>query len=102
MAANGQSSLFATLFRLEELENLKLLNDDVAFKLHDLPPENLFPIKLTRFTLLNTSLDWRKMSTLGKLENLEVLKLKDNAHQGELRVTEDGGFRNLKIRLYGS
>ncbi|KAL3501832.1 hypothetical protein ACH5RR_036281 [Cinchona calisaya] len=74
MAANGRFSLFATLFRLEELENLKLLNDDVAFKLRDLPLENLFPRKLTRLTLLNTSLDWRKMSTLGKLENLEVSK----------------------------
>ncbi|KAL3524769.1 hypothetical protein ACH5RR_013141 [Cinchona calisaya] len=42
------------------------------------------------------------MSTLGKLENLEVLKLKDNALQGELRVTEDGGFHNLKALHIGS
>ncbi|KAL3501680.1 hypothetical protein ACH5RR_036129 [Cinchona calisaya] len=102
MEANGQSSLLSTLFSLEELENLKLLNDDIAFKLHDLPPENLFPRRLTRLTLLNTSLDWRNMSTLGKLENLEVLKLKDNALQGELRVTEDGGFRNVKVLPIGS
>ncbi|XP_027114242.1 putative late blight resistance protein homolog R1A-3 [Coffea arabica] len=98
----GQSSLFANLFKLEDLENLKLLNDDITFKLHALPQENMFPRKLTRLTLLNTLLDWKHMSTLGKLEKLEVLKLKDNAFQGELWRTEGGGFRNLKVLHIGS
>ncbi|XP_027107295.1 putative disease resistance RPP13-like protein 3 isoform X2 [Coffea arabica] len=67
--------------------------------------ENLFQEikrKLTRLTLLNTLLDWKHMSTLGKLEKLEVLKLKDNAFQGELWRTEGGGFRNLKVLHIGS
>ncbi|KAL3510830.1 hypothetical protein ACH5RR_030231 [Cinchona calisaya] len=37
------------------------------------------------------------MSTLGKLKCLEVLKLKDNAFKGKHWVTEDGGFRCLKV-----
>ncbi|KAL3510826.1 hypothetical protein ACH5RR_030227, partial [Cinchona calisaya] len=99
---NSHSGLFASLFKLEDLENLKLLNDDITFKLHGLPQENMFPRKLTRLTLLNTLLDWRYMSTLGKLEKLEVLKLKDNAFQGELWQTEDGGFCNLKVLHIGN
>ncbi|KAL3501683.1 hypothetical protein ACH5RR_036132 [Cinchona calisaya] len=102
LEAHGQSSFFASLYKLEELENLKLLNDDISVKLHALPQENMFPRNLTRLTLLNTLLEWRHMSTLGKLEKLEVLKLKDNAFQGELWKTEDCGFRNLKVLHIGS
>ncbi|KAL3506457.1 hypothetical protein ACH5RR_031839 [Cinchona calisaya] len=98
---NGQSDLFFSLFKLEDLENLKLLNDDVTSKLHTLPRENMFPRKLTRLTLLNTILDWSQMATVGKLENLEVLKLKDNAFRGFLWQTEDDGFHNLKILHIG-
>lgn len=85
MEDNGEStSLFDSLSKLESLENLKLLNDDISVKLHTLPDEKKFPSKLTRLTLSNTLLDWKHMSTLGKLENLEALKLKDNAFEGEI------------------
>lgn len=98
---NGESSLFDSIVHLDSLENLKLLNDDITYKLHALPHENNFPRKLTKLTLLNTLLDWRHMSTLGKLQNLEVLKLKDNAFQGELWETKEV-FRRLKVLYIGS
>ncbi|KAL3510827.1 hypothetical protein ACH5RR_030228 [Cinchona calisaya] len=98
---NGKCSLFAYLRKLESLENLKLLNDDIASKLYSLPSEKSFPRQLTKLTLLNTLLEWKEMSTLGKLENLEVLKLKDNAFQGKLWQTEKGGFLRLKFLHIG-
>lgn len=98
---NGDSTLFESIIQLEQLENLKLMNDDITYKLPALPHENNFPRKLTRLTLLNTLLEWKYMSILGKLENLEVLKLKDNAFQGELWQT-DGVFRRLKVLHIGS
>ncbi|KAI5659305.1 hypothetical protein M9H77_28098 [Catharanthus roseus] len=104
MEDNGEStSLFDSLSKLEYLENLKLLNDDITAKLHALPDEKKFPSKLTRLTLSNTLLDWKHMSTLGKLENLEALKLKDNAFEGEIWETEAaGGFPVLKVLHIGS
>ncbi|KAL3510828.1 hypothetical protein ACH5RR_030229 [Cinchona calisaya] len=99
---NGECSLFTYLRKLESLENLKLLNDDIASKLYGLPSEKSFPRRLTKLTLLNTLLEWKEMSTLGKLENLEVLKLKDNAFQGKLWQTEKGGFLHLKFLHIGS
>ncbi|CAI9096251.1 OLC1v1032349C1 [Oldenlandia corymbosa var. corymbosa] len=99
---NVQSNLSNCLIRLEDLENLKLMNDDMTSRLHSLPPDNVFPKQLVRLTLQNTLLDWRHMSTLGRLEKLEVLKLKDNAFQGEFWDTEPGGFRSLKVLHIGS
>lgn len=100
--ASGDSVLFDSLVKLEHLENLKLLNDDITRQLHALPRETNFPRNLRKLTLMNTLLDWRHMSTLGKLYKLEVLKLKDNAFEGELWETEDGGFRCLKVLHIGN
>ncbi|XP_027096733.2 putative late blight resistance protein homolog R1B-16 [Coffea arabica] len=99
--ARGESSLFDSLSRLQELENLKLLNSDQTFELQQLPSPTKFPRRLKKLTLLNTSLDWVHMSTLGKLEMLEVIKLKDNAFKGERWKTEDEGFPNLKVLHIG-
>lgn len=98
---NGESSLFGYLRKLDSLENLKLLNDDISSRLFGLPSHKSFPRELTKLTLLNTLLDWSEMSTLGKLENLEVLKLKDNAFKGKLWQTEKGGFLRLKFLHIG-
>lgn len=99
--ASGESSLSYSLSTLQELENLKLLNSDLSIKLQALPPPSMFPRNLKKLTLLNTSLDWGHMSTLGNLERLEVLKLKDNAFQGERWQTEDESFPNLKVLHIG-
>lgn len=93
--------IFDSLVKLNFLENLKLLNDDITTRLYSLPQENKFPRKLTRLTLENTSIDWKYMSILGKLENLEVLKLKDNAFLGQFWHTEDRGFRCLRVLHIG-
>ncbi|CAI9105452.1 OLC1v1004379C2 [Oldenlandia corymbosa var. corymbosa] len=94
--SSAEPSLFKYLSKLESLENLKLMNDDVSSKLSALPPSRSFPRQLTKITLLNTLLDWKYMSTLGELDNLEVLKLKEHAFQGQVWKTGRGGFLRLK------
>jgi hypothetical protein len=93
---NATGSLFDCLQQLEFLENLKLLNDNPAAKIHSLPSETRFPSSLTRLTLKNTMLPWPQMSILGKLRKLEVLKLKDNAFVGAYWKTESR-FPSLKV-----
>ncbi|KAL7149326.1 hypothetical protein ABFS83_05G032200 [Erythranthe nasuta] len=102
---NG-SMLFDSLGRLSHLENLKLLNDvfprpPSEGSLSRLPHPYKFPPNLRKLTLSDTLLEWKDMSTLGMLENLEVLKLKDNAFKGEWWKTEDGGFRGLRVLHIG-
>ncbi|KAL2484754.1 Disease resistance protein (CC-NBS-LRR class) family [Abeliophyllum distichum] len=101
------STLFDSLGKkLVNLENLKLLNDvfprsPVEGKLVSLPQMYKFPPKLKKLTLSDTLLDWDQMSTLGKLENLEILKLKDNSFEGKLWQPQEGGFRALRILHIG-
>lgn len=100
--ANGDSSLFDSLCKLDSLENLKLYNDDGNSKLLALPQAHKFPPRLTRLSLHNTSLDWDCMSILGNLRYLEVLKLKDNAFKGDYWKTKQGGFLSLKVLFIGA
>ncbi|KAK6148284.1 hypothetical protein DH2020_019196 [Rehmannia glutinosa] len=98
---NGKFDSFG---KLSSLENLKLLNDvhpnpPTEGQLPCLPPPNKFPPKLRSLTLSATFLNWEQMSVLGNLENLEVLKLKDNAFVGECWEVEDDGFRLLRLLL---
>ncbi|KAL2517761.1 putative disease resistance RPP13-like protein 3 [Abeliophyllum distichum] len=102
----GASSLFDSLGKLDYLENLKLLNDVFPLppsegKLPTLPQRYKFPPKLKKLTLAGTLLEWKHMSTLGMLESLEILKLKDSAFKGEWWQPEDGGFRALKVLHIG-
>lgn len=60
-----------------------------------LPQHYQFPKRLRSLTLLATFLTWDHMSILGFLENLEVLKLKDNAFMGRTWNAINGGFRKL-------
>ncbi|KAL0318595.1 UNVERIFIED_CONTAM: putative late blight resistance proteinR1B-8 [Sesamum angustifolium] len=90
---------------MEHLENLKLLNDvslspPSEWQLN-VPPPYKFPRKLRFLTLSFTYFDWGNMSVLGLLENLEVLKLKDNAFVGNYWETTDGGFRRLEVLQIG-
>ncbi|KAL2485132.1 Disease resistance protein (CC-NBS-LRR class) family [Abeliophyllum distichum] len=100
----GGSSLFDNVKRLNSLENLKLFNDVLAVqdskgKIDFLPDK--FPPNLKKLTLYGTELDWMCMSTLGMLENLEILKLKENAFKGNKWVPKDGGFPVLKVLHIG-
>ncbi|CAA0838699.1 Putative disease resistance RPP13-like protein 3 [Striga hermonthica] len=94
---------FDNLRVLNDLENLKLLNDDIHDLLTPLSlplPEN-FPPKLRSLTLSATFLSWEQMCVLGMLENLEVLKLKDNAFVGRCWEVGPGGFRSLVVLHIG-
>ncbi|KAK6148371.1 hypothetical protein DH2020_019283 [Rehmannia glutinosa] len=99
-----ETERFDCFGKLRDLENLKLLNDVFPSqpsegRLPRLPPPEKFPAKLRSLTLSATFLDWEQMSVLGNLENLEVLKLKDNAFVGESWEVADGGFRLLRLLL---
>ncbi|KAA8529825.1 hypothetical protein F0562_034359 [Nyssa sinensis] len=102
----GGSSMFDNLAKLDRLATLKLLNDTYPnppfeAKLTGLPQWYKFPPNLKKLTLSDTFLDWEHMSTLGRLPNLEVLKLKEYAFRGPQWETIDGGFQLLKILKLG-
>lgn len=60
---------------------------------------NAFPPNLRSLTLCRSHLPWEDMITIGKIPNLEVLKLKDRAFIGQVWETVDGGFLGLKFLL---
>ncbi|CAA3027695.1 Hypothetical predicted protein [Olea europaea subsp. europaea] len=97
------SSLFDNLGKLVYLENLKLWND--AFppegKIYSLPQSYKFPLKLKKLTIVSTRIVWWHISTLGLLEGLEILKLKENAFRGDRWKSQDGGFRSLIVLYIG-
>ncbi|KAL3501084.1 hypothetical protein ACH5RR_035533 [Cinchona calisaya] len=55
-----------------------------------------FPSHLRKLTLSKFCLPWREMSTIGRLHNLEVLKLLDSAFEGQDWETREGEFFKLK------
>ncbi|KAG8378754.1 hypothetical protein BUALT_Bualt07G0018000 [Buddleja alternifolia] len=96
-----------TLEKLDHLENLKLLNDLFSGAasenaLHRLPHHGSFPKRLKKLTLSATYLDWEDMSTLGKIETLQVLKLKENAFHGIFWKAVGCGFSCLEFLLIES
>ncbi|KAL8229354.1 hypothetical protein R6Q57_014254 [Mikania cordata] len=106
MEENNNSSLFHNLAKLVNLENLKLLNDTFPRppsegKLKKLPPLYKFPPHLNKLTLSDTLLDWKHMSTIAMLPNLEVLKLKMYAFKGRQWDPLNGGFHLLKYLKIG-
>ncbi|PSS28891.1 Late blight resistance protein like [Actinidia chinensis var. chinensis] len=57
-----------------------------------------FPTNLRKLTLMESTVKWNEMSTLGKsLPNLEVLKLMQVACVGKCWKTSDGDFPQLKF-----
>ncbi|KZV48521.1 hypothetical protein F511_08420 [Dorcoceras hygrometricum] len=106
LESKSRNTPFVCLGKLDYLENLKLLNDvfprpPSEGKLESLPQADKFPRNLKKLTLSDTLLDWKDMSTLGMLENLEVLKLKNNAFKGDWWESKDGGFCSLKVLHIG-
>ncbi|CAA3008343.1 late blight resistance homolog R1A-10 [Olea europaea subsp. europaea] len=102
----GGSSLFDSVGKLDCLENLKLWNDvypqtPSEGKLLSFPQIYKFPPNLKKLTLEGTLLNWKHMSTLGMLESLEILKLKENAFKGDWWEPKDGGFGVLKVLHIG-
>ncbi|KAH6782925.1 hypothetical protein C2S52_007884 [Perilla frutescens var. hirtella] len=97
------------LTKLQGLKKLKLINESAAadsdhdHQLHRLlHPVCNFPPSLKRLTLSATNLEWKWMSVLGKIDSLEILKLKNNAFTGESWTTDEGGFHHLGFLLIGT
>nr|GMD13581.1 putative late blight resistance protein homolog R1B-14 [Ipomoea batatas] len=92
-----QGSLFDNIQKLDRLENLKLINDALqSNKLLRFPRAEKFPPRLRKMTLSNTAFEWKDLSALGSLDELEVLKLEDNAFRGEFCDVRSVVFKQLQ------
>ncbi|XP_027076003.2 putative late blight resistance protein homolog R1B-23 [Coffea arabica] len=56
-----------------------------------------FPLNLKKLALSNNGLPWSEISTIGKLPNLEVLKLIEDCFVGEEWVMKEGEFPKLRV-----
>ncbi|XP_071915508.1 putative late blight resistance protein homolog R1A-3 [Coffea arabica] len=56
-----------------------------------------FPLNLKKLALSYNCQPWSEISTIGKLPNLEVLKLLDHSFVGEEWVMKEGEFPNLRV-----
>ncbi|KAG8379606.1 hypothetical protein BUALT_Bualt07G0106300 [Buddleja alternifolia] len=56
-----------------------------------------FPSNIKKLSLSGLSLSWETMSIIGALPNLEILKLKVGAIEGEIWETRDGEFQQLRF-----
>ncbi|CAA3027771.1 Hypothetical predicted protein [Olea europaea subsp. europaea] len=79
---------------LSQLESLKIVFYG-SFKGDYTVPN--FPMNIKKLTLSNLGLPWKKMSLIGTLPKLEILKLEDEAFEGEVWNTMDEEFQNLKF-----
>ncbi|KAL2551609.1 Disease resistance protein RPP13 [Forsythia ovata] len=86
-----RSSLNYSFAFLNQLESLKLESDDLSSSLFSLP------LNLKQLTLAQAHMSPEQMEIIGKLEYLEVLKLKRIAFEGEQWDTSEGGFPQLKF-----
>nr|GMD35124.1 putative late blight resistance protein homolog R1B-14 [Ipomoea batatas] len=106
MRSNGGTSLFDNLRQLECLESLKLINKPAIpqhsqVNLLSFPRADKFPRKLRKMTLWNTRFDWKDMSILGSLDELEVLKLDYKAFLGEVCDVSNIVFKRLQyLRIH--
>ncbi|KAL0446706.1 UNVERIFIED_CONTAM: putative late blight resistance proteinR1A-10 [Sesamum latifolium] len=87
------------LSSLHCLETLKLSFSLQHEKSSTISQWNAFPPNLRALTLSGSHLPWEDMVTVGKIPNLEVLKLKDHAFSGRVWEPVDGGFLALKFLL---
>lgn len=58
-----------------------------------------FPPNLKRLTLGYTYISWKEINIIGKLPNMEILKLKDFAFCGSKWEPMEVGFKKLKVFL---
>lgn len=89
----GSYNLFPRLDVLTRLESLKISYTGRALS----AAEFIFPLSLKKLTLSNFRLPWSHISMIGRLQNLEVLKLLSNAYDGEIWDMVEGEFHNLKF-----
>ncbi|XP_019164859.1 PREDICTED: putative late blight resistance protein homolog R1B-14 [Ipomoea nil] len=93
----GGISLFDNIQKLDCLENLKLINNALhGNKLRSFPRPEKFPRRLRKMTLSNTPFDWKDFGILASLEELEVLKLEEDAFRGEFCDVRSFVFKQLQ------
>ncbi|XP_020548010.1 putative late blight resistance protein homolog R1B-14 [Sesamum indicum] len=90
-----------SLANLHQLETLKIIikNDPYRTSKFVNPPKLSFPRKLNRLTLSGCGLPWERMTIVGLLPCLEVLKLKKDACRGQEWETVEEQFCRLKYLL---
>nr|GMD13612.1 putative late blight resistance protein homolog R1B-14 [Ipomoea batatas] len=94
--------LFDNLQILDCLENLKLINNALHnSKLRRCPNFEKFPRRLRKMTLSNTTFEWKDLSILSLLKELEVLKLEENAFRGEICDASNIIFKQLQYLRIG-
>ncbi|KAK4349534.1 hypothetical protein RND71_032289 [Anisodus tanguticus] len=83
------------------LNQLKSLKIGVSVSAPALNPYGFedftYPSNLKKLTLASLEIPWSKISNIGRLSNLEVLKLEGNAFSGIKWDVTDGEFPNLKV-----
>ncbi|KAL3500920.1 hypothetical protein ACH5RR_040013 [Cinchona calisaya] len=79
---------------LTQLESLKIVYFGRAL---DHPSELSLPLNLKKLTLTNFCLPWNRISAIGSLQNLEVLKLLSRAFEGQTWDMREGEFLKLKV-----
>ncbi|XP_059642452.1 putative late blight resistance protein homolog R1B-8 [Cornus florida] len=93
----GGNNIFPKLDFLVHLETLKVTYGGFRGHLGRFPCLDEFPPNLKSLTLSNFCLSWEEMSTLGRLPNLEVLKLSYKAFEGPRWDTSVGLIHKLKF-----
>ncbi|XP_027075804.1 putative late blight resistance protein homolog R1B-13 [Coffea arabica] len=88
---------FPDLSSLELLETLKFHYQTYGMVPFSVPEPSKFPPHLKKLTLIGSHIDWKGMSVIGMLPNLEILKIKDNFFNGPKWETGDEGFCHLKF-----
>ncbi|XP_049349485.1 LOW QUALITY PROTEIN: uncharacterized protein LOC125814078 [Solanum verrucosum] len=92
-STKGSVVRFPRLDFLHQLESLKRFSNSYPTK-H--PHEFNFPLNLRELTLSNFRLPWTQILTVGKLPNLEILKLLFRAFEGAEWEVKDSDFPELK------
>ncbi|XP_027062226.1 putative late blight resistance protein homolog R1A-3 [Coffea arabica] len=80
---------------LSQLESLSLSR--VLYGYQQFHIDFQFPLSIKRLTLTYFGMPWRKMAAIGNLPNLEVLKLLEEAFEGEIWEMEAEKFPNVRF-----
>nr|XP_027100451.1 putative late blight resistance protein homolog R1A-4 [Coffea arabica] len=89
----GKSNQFPVLNFLTELESLNMLYSGRVAS----PCKFDFPSNLRKLTLSKFRLPWDCISDIGRLPNLEILKLQYKAFEGKVWEMKEGEFLKLKF-----
>ena len=82
-------------YRILKLDSLSRLESLQLHRFYDRKFE--FPMNLKKLTLSRNKWPWSEISTIGKLPNLEVLKLEKKSFMGEKWEMQEGEFSKLRF-----